>query len=498
MRAARPVVDHLVRVPMVGRHEHRSRPVADHLDEAAEATIDRLDRLDRRLDHPRVPYHVGVGVVQDEEPVGRIAEPAHRFVGQLPRAHLGLQVVGRDLGRRHQRALLTWKWDLLAAVEEIRDVRVLLGLRHPQLANSLPAHHLPDGVAQGGVLEEHGVREGLVVGGHADQIGIERPAGPRERVEIGVRERPDDLPHAVRAEIEHEDRVPSGDRAVLPRGLDHRRLDELIVLAAGVGHLQRLDRALRLEPFPRRDRPVGFLGPVPSLVPVHREVATGQGGEASATQRSEYRLGRLEIRLLRARRHVPAVRDGVHADPLDTRLGGDPEKRVQVPKMAVHASRRMKSDEMEGPAALQGPGQRVAEDGIPLQGSVLDGAVDLREVLIDDPPGAEVEMADLGVSHLSRGEPDRFPPRDERRVRAVAHQGIHDGRARHRHGVSVRAWIQAPPVQDDQSGEWNRRGRHAAKGSTGQCSGPSAGLRAVISSGRSPLAAPSVPASPRR
>ena len=37
------------------------------------------------------------------------------------------------------------------------------------------------------------------------------------------------------------------------------------------------------------------------------------------------------------------------------------------------------------------------------------GEVDARELLVDDAPGADVEVPDLGVAHLSLGQPDRQP-----------------------------------------------------------------------------------------
>ena len=56
-------------------------------------------------------------------------------VGGLARAHLRLVVVGRDVARGgHELAHLALVRVLLAAVEEVRHVRVLLGLGDVQLA----------------------------------------------------------------------------------------------------------------------------------------------------------------------------------------------------------------------------------------------------------------------------------------------------------------------------------------------------------------------------
>lgn len=41
-----------------------------------------------------------------------------------------------------------------------------------------------------------------------------------------------------------------------------------------------------------------------------------------------------------------------------------------------------------------------------LDGAVLDGVVDLYEILIDDAAGADIEVSNFAVSHLSVGQTD--------------------------------------------------------------------------------------------
>ena len=54
-------------------------------------------------------------------------------VGDAGGAHLGLQIVGRDLGGRHHLAALAGIGLLVAAVEEVGDVRVLFGFGDAQV-----------------------------------------------------------------------------------------------------------------------------------------------------------------------------------------------------------------------------------------------------------------------------------------------------------------------------------------------------------------------------
>ena len=91
--------------------------------------------VDRRRDHAGVPDHVGVGEVDDPEAVAVVAPALRELAGGGRGAHLGLVVVGGDVaGRVDQAALLPLPLLLAAAVEEVGDVRVLLGLGDVQLA----------------------------------------------------------------------------------------------------------------------------------------------------------------------------------------------------------------------------------------------------------------------------------------------------------------------------------------------------------------------------
>ena len=65
-------------------------------------------------------------------------------VGDTRGAHLRLEIVGRDLGRGHQHAALADERLLAPAVEEIGDVRVLLGLGEPQIAQTVRGQDLGD------------------------------------------------------------------------------------------------------------------------------------------------------------------------------------------------------------------------------------------------------------------------------------------------------------------------------------------------------------------
>jgi len=118
MRAAGLWIAHQLAVAMVGREEQRAAGFANGVGNPAETRIHRLDGLDGRVQLAGVTDHVGIGVVQDDEVVFPRADSGDGFVGELRRRHLGLEIVGGHLRRRHHDAILTGIRDLVAAVQK--------------------------------------------------------------------------------------------------------------------------------------------------------------------------------------------------------------------------------------------------------------------------------------------------------------------------------------------------------------------------------------------
>ena len=118
------------------------------------------------------------------------------LVGQFRRRHLGLEVVGRDLRRGHHDALLARIGRLLAAVEEIGDVRIFLGLGHADLragrASATVSPRPSASVCGANSACMQRVELGAV-GGHADGRGEARRRAAREAGEVRLEQRVEDL-----------------------------------------------------------------------------------------------------------------------------------------------------------------------------------------------------------------------------------------------------------------------------------------------------------------
>ncbi len=203
----RPVgIDHGLRVAVVGSDHRHATPRSNRRDDRADSGIDRLDRAYGSREVAGVADHVAVGVVDDVD-VGLVGlDRAHELRGDFRRAHLGLQVVGRDLRAGHEHASLARLRGLGAAVEEERDVRVLLGLGDVELAQAL----LGEDVGQDVSGEVLGVGDGRgnrrVVLRQADEMQL-RTHRAIESLERVVGEGPRDLARAVRSEVEEDQRV---------------------------------------------------------------------------------------------------------------------------------------------------------------------------------------------------------------------------------------------------------------------------------------------------
>ena len=81
--------------------------------------------------------HVAVREVHDVEISAILVDGGDELLGNLGSAHLGLQIVGSNLGGSDEHALLALLGLLDATVEEERHVGVLLGLGSVQLLQAI-------------------------------------------------------------------------------------------------------------------------------------------------------------------------------------------------------------------------------------------------------------------------------------------------------------------------------------------------------------------------
>ena len=92
----------------------------------------------------------------------------------------------------------------------------------------------------------------------------------------------------------------------------------------------------------------------------------------------------------------------------NSRSGRHVDQGEKVVNVAVHAAVREQSHEMKAAVAGFHLFHGIQKHRVPEQAAVRRRPGDPGQILIDNPAGADVHVADLGVSHLSRRKPHRF------------------------------------------------------------------------------------------
>ena len=206
------------------------------------------------------------------------ADAGHDRIGHGRGAHLGGQVVRRHLAvGRNQHPFLPGKRRLDAAVEEIRDVGVLLGLRHVELSLSEPGQVGGKGV-QLQRSEGHGHRKlarRLVlgqrrhreVGGHLAAV---------EGIECRNRQGSRQLTGAIGPKVEMDHGIAGAHTREVA---DDGRPDEFVALVTCIRRADGSGPVSSPLPRPVDDRVVREPGSIPARVAVHGVVAPGQRGQ---------------------------------------------------------------------------------------------------------------------------------------------------------------------------------------------------------------------------
>ena len=142
----------------------------------------------------------------------------------------------------------------------------------------------------------------------------------------------------------------------------------------------------------------GFFCPIPTAIAIHREIASDDGGDPRAA-RGEFRFAGLQETGTAGRRSVAAIGERMHHDVAHARGLGSLRQGDQMLVMAVHTAVGDQAKKMQSRCRERARMPRAEPDSARV--SVRDRLVDPREILINDPPRAEIEMTNLGIPHLA-------------------------------------------------------------------------------------------------
>ena len=275
-------------------------------------------------------------------------------------------------------------------------------------------------------------------GGEADD------ARARKTGEVRIEHGAQNFPHPVGAEIEAQHAVAVLHAAIVA---DHRRNDELVEFFVGVGVGDDSRRIGKARPVGFDDGVVGFRHALPALVAIHGVVAAAHGGDRNGfRQRGDEAL---DVFAGRLRRRIAAIGERVH-ERRHAGIGENLRQRRGVILMRMHAAGRHQADEMTGAAAVFELCDQIDQRRHLLDVAVGDGAADARQILHDHAPGADIEMADLGIAHLAAGQADVVAGSVQKAVRPVPPQPVEGRRLGLADGVVGGIVAPTPAVQDHQ------------------------------------------------
>ena len=161
---------------------------------------------------------------------------------------------------------------------------------------------------------------------------------------------------------------------------------------------------------------------------------------------------------------------------------------MEVIDVRVHTAIRDEPEKVNVSPAFARSTERGDERVVLGERAVGDGGVHSREILKENPPGADGEVADLGVPHLPRRQSDRLTRRGERRVREPIPERVEHRRSCEPYRVPGAWRSDSPAVQDDEDD-----GSHAVAAPARQIASNDA-----MSSEAPPTSAPSTSGNPRR
>ena len=184
----------------------------------------------------------------------------------------------------------------------------------------------------------------------------------------------------------------------LGRPREHDRLDELVRDTDVVARPNRGDGIVGSLAFSETDRAERAVRPLVAAVAIHRVVPAADRGNPFGRKLGDVVRGR-------TRRDVTSIRERVDPRPVRHALVlGQREQRAEVIHVRVHPAVGDEPEKMNVSPTLAGPFERGGEGIVLGERAVGDGGVHTGEILEEDPPGADREVTDLGVPHLTAGE----------------------------------------------------------------------------------------------
>lgn len=105
---------------------------------------------------------------------------------------------------------------------------------------------------------------------------------------------------------------------------------------------------------------------------------------------------------------IAPVQESVQINFFQAIAGGHFQHGKDMIFVAVHASRREQSHNVQCASALPGQFNRFAQRGVGIKAAILNIHIDPAQILIHHAPGADVEMPHFRVAHLMGRQANKF------------------------------------------------------------------------------------------
>ena len=370
----------------------------------ADTAVDCLNRRNRRVKDTGVSDHVAVCIVQDDDVELAALDLLDNLVAYQISAHLRLEIVGCNLRGCDQVALLVLVRCLDAAVEEERNMCILLGLRDAELRQTVFCDILAERVGQRLRLEcDVDIRHGRIILRHADVVDREESLLALEAVKFRIDQRAGDLTGTVRTEVCKDNRIVGIDGCVLG---DDNRNDELIGDAGVIRCLHRRNRIGIVLTLAVNHSGICLFHTLKAVVAVHGVVSALDGCDLADAGLIQLRLQFLDILKTRGRRNVTAVHEAMDIDLFQTVLLCQIDQAEDVLHVGVNTARAHQTVNMQLAVVLFAVVDCTEECLVLKEVAVLDGLGDTGQLLIDNAAGADVGVTDLTVAHLTVRQTD--------------------------------------------------------------------------------------------
>lgn len=412
-------VEHVLAVTVVSADEAAATEFEDFFNALFQGFVNSLTGGDAGLQETGVAHHVGVSEVHDGDVV--IGNSVHKLVSHLADAHLGLEVVGSHLAwGGDEDAVFALELGFNTTVEEESDVGVFFRLSDAELFEACGGNDLAEDVGELLLLKHHGGGVASLVLRHGDVVNV-RVNATVKAIEVVIDEGAGELAGAVCTEVEEEYDVFIAH--TLSVGLaEDAGFKEFVRHAVSIAFFSKLSGGASAGLALTEDDGIpADLNAVPAFVAIHG-IETANNGSNLGTVGGNGILQLLEESCATLGIGVATIGDGMNHDVFHTGFRSNLYNADEVVNVGVHATVGNKPEQVK--TRTDCLGERFRDDGVLGQGTIIDGVGNAAEVLKNNATGTQVEVADLGVAHLTIGQTYILPGSPQHGVRASGEQFV--------------------------------------------------------------------------